>query len=271
MKNELIRGYKGLDKNFQCRGFQYKPGETYKTDRAVICEEGFHFCTFPFDVFSYYPPAENRWAEVVGSGKTATRGDDSKVACTKLHVEAEISLSSLLGAGVKFILDKVDWKNNKESNTGYYSAATSTGDQSAATNTGYYSAATNTGYHSAATSTGDRSAATNTGYYSAATSTGDRSAATNTGYRSAATNTGYQSAATNTGDRSAATVDGQDSIACGLGYQCKARGALGCWLVLAERDDDYKIKSVNSVKVDGKKIKANVFYILQCGKFVEAE
>ncbi|MFA5379689.1 MAG: hypothetical protein WC455_28280, partial [Dehalococcoidia bacterium] len=119
--------------------------------------------------------------------------------------------------------------------------------------------------------TGHQSAATNTGHQSAATNTGHQSAATNTGHRSAATNTGHRSAATNTGHRSAATVGGRESIACGLGYQCKARGSLGCWIVLAERDDDYKIQVVKAAKVDGKKIKADTFYILQCGKFVEAK
>ena len=95
--------------------------------------------------------------------------------------------------------------------------------------------------------------------------------ATNTGYQSAATNTGYQSAATNTGDYSAATVVGKDSIACGLGYKCKAKGAKGCWLVLAERDKNEKILNVKTYCVDGKNIKENIFYILENGKLTEAE
>ncbi|TLN00393.1 hypothetical protein FDZ73_19615, partial [bacterium] len=109
---------------------------------------------------------------------------------------------------------------------------------------------------------------------SAATNTGNRSAATNTGYRSAATNTGDYSAATNTGYQSAATVEGANSIACGLGIENKARGIKGCWLILAEWVDDgweKHLKSVKSVRVDGKKIKENTFYMLQGGKFVEAK
>ena len=47
--------------------------------------------------------------------------------------------------GVKFILDKVDWNNKKESNTGDYSAATNTGDYSAATVAGTESIAIVTG------------------------------------------------------------------------------------------------------------------------------
>ena len=67
-----------------------------------------------------------------------------------------------------------------------------------------------------------------------ATNTGYQSAATNTGYQSAATNTGDQSAATNTGDQSAAIVEGKESIALATGIDSKAKGKIGCFIVLAE-------------------------------------
>jgi hypothetical protein len=95
-----------------------------------------------------------------------------------------------------------------------------------------------------------------------------------TGDQSAATNTGYQSAATNTGNRSAATVEGKESVAVVTGRESKASGALGCWLVLTERDvwngETYPIKEVRAVKVDGETIKAGVFYKLKSGEVVEA-
>ena len=160
-------------------------------------------------------------------------------------------------------------------NTGDWSAATNTGDWSAATNTGNCSAATNTGNCSAATNTGDRSAATNTGDRSAATNTGNCSAATNTGYWSAATNTGDFSAATNTGYRSAASVEGKDSIALAFGVESKAKGALGCYIVLTEWGEDdegnRQLKTVKCHKVDGKTVKPDTWYTLKNGKFMEVE
>ena len=331
---KTIKGYKGFDKDLKCRGFQYEVGKDYEQDGPIkCCENGFHFCENPMDVFSYYPPCDgSRYCEVNGSGDNDKSIEDSKVACSKLHISAEIGLNGIIKAGVKFILDKVSWKDNEKSNTGYRSAATNTGDRSAATNTGdcsaatntgdksaatntgnnsattntgNYSAATNTGYRSAATNTGDKSAATNTGYksaatntgygsaatntgnnsaatntgnYSAATNTGDKSAATNTGYGSAATNTGYGSAATNTGDKSAATntgnnsaakVEGQESVAIVTGKDSKACGALGDWIVLTERDDNYHILGVKAFEVDGEAIKADVYYKLVNGVAVE--
>src|SRR3990167_8259888 len=274
---DKIKGFKAFGSDWKCNDFQFKVGDIFKTDDVKMCEKGFYFCENGIDVFSYYNPASSKFAEVEGSGKIEKHDDDSKVACSEIHcseihIKAEVSLNALIGAGVKFILDKVDWTKKKESNTGYHSAATNTGYRSAATNTGDHSAATNTGDQSAATNTGDQSAATNTGHRSTATNTGDQSAATNTGDQSAATNTGDQSAATNTGDRSAASVEGKQSIACGLGIENKVKGSLGCWLVLTKREEknyEWVINSVKSAKVDGKKIKADTWYILKAGKFVE--
>ena len=284
---EIIKGYKGFNPDLTCRDFKYEVGEEYDTEKAVSCQTGFHFCENPFDVFNYYAPSAekgmSRFCEVEGSGEFDKSGNN-KVACTHIKINAEIGLNGLIKAGIKFILDKVNWKDSKKSNTGDFSAATNTGDWSAATNTGNRSAATNTGDWSAATNTGNRSAATkagdwsaatNTGDFSAATNTGNRSAATNTGNRSAATNTGNRSAATNTGDWSAASVEGKDSIAIVTGKDSKAKGSLGCWIVLTEREDwngeTYPIKQVKAFKVDGEVVKPDTYYKLVDGKAVEIE
>ena len=94
--------------------------------------------------------------------------------------------------------------------------------------------------------------------------TGNYSAATNTGDRSAATNTGYGSVATNTGNRSVAVAWGRDS---------KAKAVKGSYIVLAEygkwNGKEYPLLHAKMKKVDGKKIKADTFYRLKDGKFVE--
>ena len=100
--------------------------------------------------------------------------------------------------------------------------------------------------------------------------TGNQSAATNTGYQSAATNTGDRSAATNTGYQSAATVFGEESVACSLGEYGKAKGAKGCWLVLAEWENGHR-KDVRCFYVDGESVKANVFYKMKGGALVEVD
>ena len=293
MGEEIIKSYKGMDRNMKCRDFQYEIGKTYETENAYACACGFHACESPLDVLNYYPPCDgNRYFAVEQSGTLSREGDDSKVASTKLTICAEIGIPGLAKAHVEWVknrLNKDEVKTNTgdrsaATNTGNYSAATNTGNQSAATNTGYQSAATNTGdqsaatntgNQSAATNTGDRSAATNTGNYSAATNTGDRSAATNTGYQSAATNTGNYSAATNTGNYGTAEVSGKSSVAVAIGGGSKARANIGSAICLVELGDwdgeTYPIVNVKAVKIDGKKYKPEIWYQLKNGEIVEVE
>ena len=251
-----MKCFKGFDKDLKCRDFQYEIGKEYTEETADICNCGFHACEFPMDVFGYYPPSDSRYCEVELESNDQKSSDDSKRVGKKISVKAEIGIAGIIKAGVEYIKEQVNWEND------------------AATNTGDYSAATNTGNKSAATNTGNKSAATNTGDYSAATNTGYNSAATNTGNYSAATNTGYQSAATNTGNKSAAIVEGKESIALATGIKSKAKGKIGCFIVLAEWkeiDEEYHIVDVKSAKVDGENIKEDTFYTLKDGKFVEVD
>ena len=97
---------------------------------------------------------------------------------------------------------------------------------------------------------------------------------TNTGNYSAATNTGDRSAATNTGDYSATIVEGKESIALAAGIKSKAKGKIGCFIVLAEWKEinyEYHLVDVKSAKVDGENIKEDTFYMLKSGKFVEVD
>jgi len=218
--------------------FPVRNREKYSEESAEICEKGFHACEFPLDVFRYYAPSDSRYCEV-DLDANDQKSNDSKRVGKSISIKAEIGIAGIVKAGVEYIKNQVDWNNDKKTNTGDCSAATNTGDCSAATNTGNRSAATNTG---------------------------DRSAATNTGYRSAATNTGY---------RSAATVEGKESVAMAIGYGSKAKGSIGCFIVLAEwkkfEDETYHIVDVKSAKVDGTKIKPDTFYKLVNGEFVAEE
>ena len=264
-ERKKMKGYKGFNRGMVCRGKQYQENTEFTEPEAKICESGMHFCPNPFDVWSFYPPADengnlNEFAEVEAMDDPQT-DDNIKYCSSRLRIGAKLDLPSFIKAGVDFILEHV---KSTDSNTGYRSAATNTGNRSAATNTGDQSAATNTG---------NRSAATNTGECSTATNTGECSASTNTGDYSAATNTGNRSAATNTGNWSAASVSGNESFAIATGYQGKVKGALGCWIACAEwaEDDNGNWHPVGfkAVRVDGKEIKADTWYRLENGKFVE--
>ena len=109
----------------------------------------------------------------------------------------------------------------------------------------------------------------------AATNTGDNSAATNTGYNSAATNTGDNSAATNTGAYSAATNTGRGGVAITTGYASRVKAEAGGAIVCAERGEwngkEYPLLSICAAIVDGEKIKADTWYTVKNGVFVEID
>ena len=154
-----IISFKGFDQELSCRNFKFEIGKTYTvTGKVKACENGFHACEHPFDVWSYYEPATSRFAVVEQSGDLARHEGDSKIASASITIKAELSLPEFVSRGVEYILSKVV-STKVESNTGDQSAATNTGYRSAATNTGYQSAATNTGYQSAATVEGKHSVA----------------------------------------------------------------------------------------------------------------
>ena len=60
-----------------------------------------------------------------------------------------------------------------------------------------------------------------------------------------------------------------------IGYDSKAKGSIGCFIVLAEwvefEDGTFHIADVKSAKVDGTKIKPDTFYKLVNGEFVVEE
>ena len=116
----------------------------------------------------------------------------------------------------------------------------------------------------------DESTAVTSGYRSTAATSGYRSTAATSGDESTAATSGYRSTAATSGDESTAKVEGEHSIAVAGGHQCRAMGSLGCWLVLAERDDDGAITHLEAVQVDGERIKPDVAYMLRDGQVVEA-
>ncbi len=230
-----IVAFKGFDARLQCREFQFEIGKSFKHDGPVeACDSGFHACSYPLDVFGYYPPASSRYAEVILSGETDKKGDDTKIAAAEITVKVELHIPEIAVAAVRFIKNLATRKDGNQA-TGEREMVEVSGTKSVAFVTGDWSAATATGPRSAATATGPRSAATATGPWSAATASGPRSAATATG------------------------------------YQGKVRGKNGCALFLAERGDDMEIVAVWSGIVGRDGIKPDTFYILQNGQPVETE
>ncbi|EBC1665010.1 hypothetical protein CU985_13275 [Salmonella enterica] len=164
MTKEIVT-FKGFNKDLTCRDFQFAIGETFHHDGKVeACGSGFHACECPFDVFSYYPPAESRYAETISFGVIDREEEgDTKIASASITIKSELTLPQFIQRGIEWIWSKIDKSLEQQIMTGNRSAATNTGNRSAATNTGYQSAATNTGDWSAAEVSGSQSVAASLG------------------------------------------------------------------------------------------------------------
>ena len=235
-----MKVYKGTDKDMKCRGFQYKLGETAVFDgEPHLCKAGLHACEQPIDVLNYYAPNESRYFEADAEEVTDERElNDSKIVAKKMTLKAEIGVPGLVKAQIEYIKNQIGFEDAiKRANAEKENHAT--------------------GDRGAASSTGDRGAASSTGYQGAASATGDRGAASSTGYQGAASATG------------------KAGVALAAGYECKAMGALGCAICCVERGEwdgeTYPIIAVKAAIVDGEKIKADTWYRLQNGEFVEVE
>ena len=78
-------------------------------------------------------------------------------------------------------------------------------------------------------------------------------------------------AASATGGKGAASATGEESVAMASGRDGKAKACLGSWIVLAERDREWKIKGMRCAVIDGETLKPDTYYTLKDGEFVEVE
>ena len=239
MKNEngdIMKGYKGFDKDMKCSDMQFEVGKTYEHDGDVkLCKSRFHFCENPLDIFNYYPPSGSKFAEIEAEEVSTEKESDSKRCSKKLTVKALVDFSVMIKASVEFVFKTIKASKETQATTGNYANSATTGD------------------------------------YAHSATTGEDAHSATTGCRANSATTGNYAHSATTGDRANSAVEGKNSIAAGIGINNSAKGALGCWIVLAEweYDNEWKIKSVKSALVDGKKIKVDTFYTLKNGKFVK--
>ena len=248
-----MKAYKGFNKDMTCtpksgKTFQYKEGETYHEDEAVLCEKGFHACEMPTDVFGYYAPGTSVYHEVDIEDVSAERKEDTKVVGKTIKIGAKLDVVGLVKAQFDYVKSHTTTEDTdpKKANAGDKGAA----------NAGNYGAA-NAGYKGAA----------NAGYKGAANA-GDCGAANAGNYGAA--NAGNYGAAISRGE----AIVGKYGVAVARGDEkCKnrAKGKIGSILVIAlENDGDFEIKDFAVGIVDGEKIKADTWYKAENGRLVEA-
>ena len=97
-----------------------------------------------------------------------------------------------------------------------------------------------------------------------------------TGNYGASSATGYCGASSATGYKGASSADNSTAVAVAWGYESKAKGCIGAHIVCAEwkydnLNNDWFFVGAKMSIVDGVKIKADTYYTLRDGEFVEVK
>jgi hypothetical protein len=288
MENATL-AYKGFNHELKCRDMQYEVGKTYAKDSEEVRRcgyTGFHSCENPFDVLDYYSLINtsgkmNRFAEVITADKRDK--ENNKQSTSIIKIKAELNLKEFIKAAFDFL-----WSKNTPS-SGDGSQLVSSGDGSQLASSGYNSQLASSGDSSQLASSGDgsklassgdNSQLASSGYNSQLASSGYNSKLASSGYNSQLASSGYNSQLASSGNNSQLASSGYNSklassgdgcVVANIGIKGSASAAKGSWIILAEYDDYGNIKCVKSRRVDGKKIKANTFYVLKNCFFTEVK
>ena len=280
MEGKVIKAYKGFDKNMQCRGYQYEVGKEYDMDGEIkCCNRGFHACKSPLEVWNYYDMLNSRFAEVEQSCKIDEEGNSTKVCSSHIKIKAELKLADIINIGVEWLKDitsptKVKATGTLNDNGGYsakigssgdYAQIGSSGDSAKIGSSGDYAQIGSSGYSAKIGSSGDSAQIGSSGDSAQIGSSGD--------YAKIGSSGDYAKIGSS-GDYAQIDSTGEDSVIMCAGKESKAKAKAESWITLSEWkwNDDKKRRVPVCVKteyVDGNNIKADTWYQLKNGEFVE--
>ena len=244
MSEKVIKSYKAFDKNMQCRNFQYEVGKEYEMDGEIkCCNRGFHACKSPMEVWEYYDMLNSRYAEVEQSGKIDKEGNSTKVCSSHIKIKAELKLADIINIGVEWLKDVTSPSKVKTDG-----ALNDNGDR--------------------------KKQIGSSGDYAQIGSSGNYAQIGSSGYSAQIGSSGYSAKIGSSGNYAKIDSTGEDSVIMCAGNKSKAKAKIGSWITLAEWEwNDEKNRNVpvcvKTEYVDGENIKADTWYKLRNGKFVE--
>ena len=280
-----MKTYKGTDKSMQCRGKQYVLGKKEVDDGAIRCgDKGYHSCEAPFDVLRYYPNINgNRFFEAEAGGEIdKAENDDTKLASSELTLKNEIDFAGLVKAQIEYTRKKAEngTTGGSRSNLSGGSRSNLSGGSRSNLSGGYMSNLSGgymsnlSGGESSNLSGGSWSnlsggSRSNLSGGSRSNLSGGSSSNLSGGYMSNLSG-GYMS---NLSGGSWSNLSGGDSSLIVGQNGCNAKGGLHSVIVLTEWEYDdsgnYVPIAVKAEIVDGVRIKADTWYRLENGEFVE--
>ena len=280
MSEKVITSYKAFDKNMKCRNFQYEVGKEYEMDGEIkCCNRGFHACKSPMEVWDYYDMLNSRYAEVEQSGNIEKEENSTKICSSRIKIKAELKLADIIKVGVEWLKDitspskvKADGvlndngdRRNQIGSSGDYAQIGSSGDSAKIGSSGDYAQIGSSGDYAKIGSSGDYAKIGSSGYYAKIGSSGDSAQIGSSG---------DSAQIGSSGDSAKIDSTGEDSVIMCAGNSSTAKAKVGSWITLAEwKWSDEKKRDVpvcvKTEYVDGENIKADTWYQLKNGKFVE--
>ena len=244
MSEKVITSYKAFDKNMRCRDFQYEVGKEYEMDGEIkCCERGFHACKSPMEVWDHYDMLNSRFAEVEQSGKIDKEENSTKVCSSHIKIKAELKLADIIKVGVEWLKDITSPSKFKTDG--------------------------------ALNDNGDRNKQIGSSGYSAQIgSSGDCAKIGSSGNCAQIGSSGYSAQIGSSGDYAKIDSTGEDSVIMCAGNNSMAKAKAGSWITLSEWEWNYEKSRyvptcVKTEYVDGENIKADTWYRLQKGEFIE--
>ena len=236
-----MKAYKGFNKYFTCRGFQFEEGKEYEEQEASLCKKRFHACTNPLDVLDYYNDIEGKYCEVEIEDVDSNKENDSRICGKCIKINAEVGFVGLFKLGIEWLKEQtifskkeMDDVNNSNKNSAKIG---SSGDSAQIG------------------SSGDSAQIGSSGYYAKIGSSG------------------YYAKIGSSGDSAKIGSSGKNSVVMCAGHNSIAKAKIGSWITLSEwgKMDDGNWVPVNVVtkKVDGVEVKEDTYYKLINGKFTE--
>ena len=274
-----MKGYKAFEKGLICRGKQYAENTVFEEDDAVICKKGMHFCKNPLAVLDYYPLVDNNgnlteFAEVE-SLDTPKTDDNQKFVSKKLKIGTKLDFARLIKASVNFDFEKVG--SSKVRNTARKNAKIgSSGDSAKIGSSGDSAQIGSSGDSAKIGSSGDSAKIGSSGDSAQIGSSGDSAQIGSSGDFAQIGSSGYSAKIGSSGYSAKIVSNGKYAVICCAGDDCIAKGKVGSWITLSEwaysEKECVRIPiCVKTEQIDGEKIKADTFYRLKNGEFVEVE
>jgi len=252
---ENAKGYKAFEPGMICRGKQYTENTDYEESGGEICGKGMmHYCVNPFDTLNFYDLVDKNgtfsdFAEVEALDPPVV-GSGGKFATKKLHIGAKLNFAGFVKACIDYTKEQTINNMPKSDIT--------------------------TGYSAQIGSSGNYAQIGSSGDSAQIGSSGDSAKIGSSGYSAQIGSSGNYAQIGSSGNYAKINSTGEDSVICCAGSGSVVKAKAGSWITLAEWEysDEkgrFAPRCVKTEYVDGEKIKADTWYRLQNGEFVEVE